>query len=105
VVSAPAEGEAPADPFETFRAAARRLLAAAIPPEQADFISLAAYNAGSGAVKRFNGVPRFPETQNYVKQITQTYLNGGGSLSSVNHGSSIRMFRSATGTLTFTNED
>ncbi len=68
-------------------------------------LSLAAYNAGSGAVKRFNGVPRFPETQNYVKQITQTYLNGGGSLSSVNRGNSIRMFRSASGTLTFTNED
>lgn len=40
-------------------------------------LSLAAYNAGSGAVARSAGVPRFRETQNYVRRITDLY-NGGG---------------------------
>jgi hypothetical protein len=40
-------------------------------------LSLAAYNAGSGAVTRSAGVPRFRETQNYVRRITDLY-NGGG---------------------------
>src|SRR5262249_41692665 len=39
-------------------------------------LSLAAYNAGQGAVARSAGVPRFAETRNYVKRITSLY-NGG----------------------------
>ncbi len=40
-------------------------------------LSLAAYNAGTGAVSRSAGVPRFRETQNYVRRITNLYNNGG----------------------------
>jgi soluble lytic murein transglycosylase-like protein len=32
-------------------------------------LALAAYNAGEGAVQKFNGVPPYRETQNYVSRI------------------------------------
>lgn len=41
-------------------------------------LTLAAYNAGAGAVARSAGVPHFTETRNYVKRITQLY-NGGST--------------------------
>ncbi len=40
-------------------------------------LTLAAYNAGSGAVARSAGVPHFRETQNYVRRITNLYNSGG----------------------------
>jgi len=39
-------------------------------------LTLAAYNAGQGAVARSAGVPHFAETRNYVKRITQLYYGG-----------------------------
>lgn len=37
-------------------------------------LSLAAYNAGSGAVDKYGDVPPYAETQNYVKKILANYL-------------------------------
>jgi soluble lytic murein transglycosylase-like protein len=39
-------------------------------------LTLAAYNAGAGAVARSSGVPRYAETQNYVRRITNLYYEG-----------------------------
>jgi soluble lytic murein transglycosylase-like protein len=70
-------------------------------------LSLAAYNAGAGAVARSAGIPRYAETRNYVKRITQLY---GGSLGSSYFfpGASrepVRVQRDSRGVLYISNTD
>ncbi|MER3465739.1 MAG: hypothetical protein C4340_00490, partial [Armatimonadota bacterium] len=42
-------------------------------------LALAAYNAGSGAVKRHGGVPPYRETQNYIRKVIDWYKRLCGS--------------------------
>jgi hypothetical protein len=44
-------------------------------------LSLAAYNAGEGAVLRERGIPQFRETQDYVRRITALYASSAAGIS------------------------
>jgi soluble lytic murein transglycosylase-like protein len=68
-------------------------------------LTLAAYNAGSGAVARSAGVPRFPETQNYVRRITNLYYGGFDLSPSGPSHDPVRVQRDARGVLYISNTD
>jgi soluble lytic murein transglycosylase-like protein len=44
--------------------------------------TLAAYNAGEHAVDLYRGVPRYPETQQYVQKVTRAYFQPGSGRNS-----------------------
>ncbi len=70
-------------------------------------MSLAAYNAGAGAVARNNGIPPYSETRNYVKQITNLYWNQAGTDARAGSAAKapIHVFRNANGVLHISNTD
>jgi soluble lytic murein transglycosylase-like protein len=67
-------------------------------------LTLAAYNAGAGAVARSSGVPHFAETQNYVRRITNLYYGGAEFNSGVSHDP-VRIQRDARGVIYISNTD
>ncbi len=68
-------------------------------------LTLAAYNAGEGAVRRSAGVPHYSETQDYVRRITNLYYGGFNlSPSGANHDP-VRVQRDARGVLYISNTD
>ena len=66
----------PFDPKQNIMAAAK-LLKAHLDKFDGNYtLAAAAYNAGSGTVKKYGGVPPYNETQNYVKKINK-YMQEG----------------------------
>lgn len=68
-------------------------------------LTLAAYNAGAGAVARSAGVPRYAETQNYVRKITNLYYGGFDFNSGGTSHDPVHVQRDARGVLYISNTD
>ena len=70
-------------------------------------LTLAAYNAGVGAVMRSSGVPPYSETRNYVKKITRLYWSGKAptAMFVMPNRDPVRIYRDAQGVITMTNTD
>ena len=68
-------------------------------------LTLAAYNAGAGAVARSSGVPHFAETQNYVRRITNLYYGGFDLAPSGPARDPVRVQRDARGVLYISNTE
>lgn len=68
-------------------------------------LTLAAYNAGSGAVARSAGIPRYAETQNYVRRITNLYYGGFDFARSGASRDPVKVQRDARGVLYISNTD
>jgi soluble lytic murein transglycosylase-like protein len=70
-----------ADPHDTEQNidAGTRLLRDLLVKYDGDVVkALAAYNAGPGAVARYNGLPPYRETQDYVNKVIKDYQKNGG---------------------------
>jgi len=68
-------------------------------------LTLAAYNAGAGAVARSSGVPHYAETQSYVRRITNLYYGGVTFDPSGASRDPVRVQRDARGVLYISNTD
>ena len=66
-------------------------------------LTLAAYNAGSGAVARSAGVPHYAETQDYVRKITKLYYSGFDVSPTTATHDPVRVQRDARGVLYISN--
>jgi soluble lytic murein transglycosylase-like protein len=68
-------------------------------------LTLAAYNAGAGAVARSSGVPHYAETQNYVRRITNLYNSGAAFEPNQPSHEPVHIQRDARGVLYISNTD
>lgn len=68
----------PTDPAQAIDGAGK-LLSQHIATFGSVSLALAAYNAGPGNVRKYDGIPPFTETQNYVKKILGTLATAGSA--------------------------
>jgi soluble lytic murein transglycosylase-like protein len=60
---------------------------------------LAAYNAGQEALKKFKGIPPYPETREYIRRVMTDYPKAY-----ITHGLPVRKFTTPDGRRVFTND-
>lgn len=68
--------EDPYDPYQNIMGAAKLLNKLSDMYDGNQSLMLAAYNAGSGNVEKYGGIPPFKETQAYVAKVLETLSNG-----------------------------
>ncbi len=99
------------DPHENLRAGATHLSSLLDRYDGDLTLTLAAYNAGPGAVKRYRGVPPYRETRNYIRKV-QDLLGGKatarqsakvGRGTAVVSSAPVRLVYAADGTISFVN--
>lgn len=71
-------------------------------PDRLDLV-LAAYNAGRTAVAKYNGVPPYPETRDYVEKVTRVKISLQPLASSGARKTAITSYRDKDGKLRVTN--
>jgi soluble lytic murein transglycosylase-like protein len=77
--TAQAYGADPRDPAQNVEAGAAYLRQLLIKYDGDPRRALAAYNAGPGAVDRYNGVPPYAETQTYIERVLRKYKSSTDS--------------------------
>ena len=75
--TAKAYGADPHDPGQNVEAGAAYLRELLIKYDGDARRALAAYNAGPGAVDKYNGVPPYAETQTYIERVLRGYKKAG----------------------------
>ena len=90
------------DPYENIEGGVKLLKDLFQAYDQENDLVLAAYNAGPEAVKKYKGVPPYPETVQYIKRV-KSYWNPDQSFSS-KINKKIFSFRDSSGRLIITND-
>jgi soluble lytic murein transglycosylase-like protein len=73
----------PRDPVQNIEAGSRILSELLDRYDRSANLALAAYNAGTGAVAKHNGVPPYRETQLYVDRVIRDYLRQNSEKSTI----------------------